>query len=109
MHGHHGWGGHWGHHWGGGWGFGWFFPALIVGKLISEAFDRPQAQGWPYPPQAIQPPPPPQPQSQPRPSTAFAPEPKASIRCQNCEQLVSGDFTFCPNCGRRVSPMTCRY
>ena len=75
MHGHHG----WGHDCGGGWGFGWIFPAVILGRLISDAFDRPQAGGWPqpWPPVQSQPRPQPQPFGSVSGQATVAPEPES--------------------------------
>ena len=90
-----------------GFGFGWFFPALLVGKLIADAFDRPEPRGWPYPP-------PPQPVRRPQPepqAREAALEPKAAkrVRCQICYHSVNAGFAFCPHCGARIAPPTCRY
>ncbi len=87
-----------------GFGFGWFFPALLVGKLIAEAFDRPRE--W----EAPQPPPRPQPREREQPArVVVAPGPKAFARCQICDHSVNADFAFCPHCGARLTPPTCRY
>ncbi len=117
--GHHGWGhfhtGGWGG-WGGwGGGIGWLFPALIVGKILGEAFDNPQQQQpWggtqPWSPQRPQPQPAPQPQpqpqAQPRPTAAPA---TATLRCVNCGGAVTSQFSFCPHCGWRLYPPACLY
>jgi RNA polymerase subunit RPABC4/transcription elongation factor Spt4 len=85
-------------------GFGWILPAFIVGKLISEAFDRPHGT-WPHPPQ-------------PTPSRAPSPEPsqnaagvspQAARRCQHCDYAVSASYTYCPHCGKKLAPAACRY
>ena len=84
-----------------GFGLGWFFPALIVGKLLSEAFDRPQP--WP-----ATPPPAPQPAAPER----AAPPVAAAIalhECAACRRNVSASFAFCPHCGTRLGPPACRF
>ena len=109
MHGHHGFG-HWGGHCGGGWGFGWFFPALLIGRLISDSVPRPQ--GWPYPPQPF-----PGPQGQPQSERGARPEqaqastaaPKAAARCDNCSAQVDRAYAFCPHCGEKLAHRVCRY
>ena len=105
MHGHHG----WGDDCGGGWGFGWFLPALILGRVISDAFDRPR--GWPNPPhqQFPVPQPQPQPQTQPRPAAPASQPGRAALHCQNCNGALNAEFAFCPQCGARVAPPACRY
>jgi hypothetical protein len=111
--GHHGWGHHmggWGGGWG-GWGMGWLFPALIVGKILGEAFDNPQQQPWPqqpWPPQSPQPQPAPKPQPQAQPRPAATPA-NSTLRCANCGGGLSAQFAFCPHCGRRIEPPACRY
>ncbi len=117
--GHHGWGhchmGGWGG-WGGwGGGIGWLFPALIVGKILGEAFDNPQqqqpwggAQPWPWQPPQPQPAPKPQPQPQAQPRPTAAPA-NATLRCANCGGAVTSQFAFCPHCGWRLYPPACLY
>ena len=117
MHGHHGFGGGWGHGagrgfgggwgrgFGGGFGLGWIFPALLVGRVISEAFDRPAD---PAPPTNW----PPQPAAPALPLDAT--QPHAAVRlttitCQGCGRQIAGSHAFCPECGTRVSPAGCRY
>jgi double zinc ribbon protein len=109
MHGHHG----WGHFGGGGWGFGWIFPALILGRVISDAFDRPQPQGWP---QSAWPPVPPQPRPQSHQTPKgdawaqpAASQAKTSLACQYCNGELDPAFAYCPHCGKRVAPPACRY
>jgi hypothetical protein len=112
MHGHHG----WGHGCGGGWGFGWIFPAMILGRLISDAFDRPE-RGWPQPAWPPVQPPQPTPRPQPKPAQnpkgdawaqPAAPQAKTALHCQHCHGALDPAFTFCPHCGKRVA-VTCRY
>jgi RNA polymerase subunit RPABC4/transcription elongation factor Spt4 len=106
MHGHHG----WGHHCGGGWGFGWFIPALLVGRLISESFERPQP-GRPVAPPDVPPRPQPEPVAGPDAwaQSAAGPQSQALRRCLHCDQMVSVGFTFCPHCGKKLAPAACRY
>jgi hypothetical protein len=114
MHGHHGWGHHFGggfgRHWGGGgWGLGWFFPALLLGQLISNT-TRPA--GWPYPPQptggpwGTPQPEPGAPTAQPSPAAAA---PRVSVHCDNCSADVDGTYAFCPHCGAKIAQRDCRY
>jgi len=120
MHGHHG----WGHDCGGGWGFGWIFPAVILGRLISDAFDRPQAGGWPQPWPPVQSQPRPQPQpfgsAQDKPQSPQNPkaeawgqpaasQAKTTLACQYCNGDLDPAFAYCPHCGKRVAPPACRY
>ena len=111
MHGHHGFGhmgrgfgrgmGGWGRGFGGGWGLGWIFPAWIIGQALTQAFDRPAdapPSNWPPVPAAPTP-------AQPAP-TAVQP---TRITCQGCGTTVTGTLDFCPVCGERLSPATCRY
>lgn len=92
-----------GHGWGGG-GLGWFFPALLVGNLISNMFERRPVAG-PWPAYAL-------PQTQ-TPPAAGPPAPAsavpAAITCQNCQHTVEAGFAFCPQCGAKVTPAACRY
>jgi RNA polymerase subunit RPABC4/transcription elongation factor Spt4 len=89
-----------------GFGFGWIFPAFLIGKLVSEAFDRPKAESpfrertWPAPPPA-------NPVSQPSAIAALGPQ--NTLHCQNCHKAISANFAFCPHCGTRVAPPVCRY
>jgi hypothetical protein len=101
MHGHGGWGHHCGGGWGGG-GFGWIFPAVILGRLISDAFERP---GEPAPLPA------PTPQVQaPRPAMlASATAARPAGACPSCGGALDAGFRFCPHCGRKVAPPTCAY
>ena len=105
-----------GHHCGGDWGFGWVFPAIILGRLISDAFDRPQAGGWPQPWPPVQPQPCPQPRPQaPQNSRGeawaqpAAAEAKSTLHCQYCSNDLDPAFAYCPHCGKRVAPPACRY
>lgn len=75
---------------GDGLGFGWVFPALVVGKLITKAFDS-EAR-----PQVFVPPAPAQPQA-------------ATAQCQHCRGLFQASFAFCPHCGQKVGPVECEY
>lgn len=109
MHGHHGWGGC-----GGDWGFGWIFPAILIGRLISDAFDRPE-RGWPQPrPQpfgSAPDKPKPQPSQNPKGEAwaqPAAPQAKTALHCRHCNGDLDPSFTFCPHCGKRVA-LTCRY
>ena len=101
-----GWGRGFGHGFGGGWGLGWIFPAMIVGQAISRAFDQPAEAAPPsnWPPHPTLPFPAPTP-----PKTAVAAVTPASVTCQGCGRQVGGNFTFCPECGERVTPAVCRY
>ena len=125
MHGHHGFGGGWGHGggwgrhggfgggwgrgFGGGFGLGWIFPALLVGRVIQEAFDRPPepAAPIPWPPHQSA-----WPQQPAGPLEATQPHPAltaTNITCQGCGRQVASSHTFCPNCGTRLTPAACRY
>ena len=89
--------------WGGS-GWGWFFPALIVGKLISSMFDRQTvAQPWPAQQPLYAPPQPPVP------PTASARPNAATATCQNCRHTVEAGYAFCPHCGAKVTPPACQY
>jgi hypothetical protein len=88
---------------GGGGGWGWIFPAVIIGRLISNLFDRPAPQtagGWPPVPA-----PPPAGPAAPPAATHTA----ANLTCQHCGGLASAAFNFCPHCGHKLALNTCRY
>jgi RNA polymerase subunit RPABC4/transcription elongation factor Spt4 len=115
MHGRHFGGGrhHWGggRRWGGGWGggFGWVFPAMILGRLVSEALER-HAQGQ-APAEPAPPVPPSAPANTPRPAPtpAWSEAAPPTVRCANCGRGVEAGHAFCPHCGQSVSRRECRY
>lgn len=87
---------------GGGWGWGWIFPAVLVGRLIADAFERP-ARAAPLPePRGATGPAPASPSPTPAPEAAL-------VTCQHCASAVSKAFSFCPHCGQKLTPLTCRY
>lgn len=89
-----------------GFGFGWIFPAFIIGKLISDAFDRRA------PAQPAYAPPPTAPAASPHvaaPPAAAHAAPASTIACQHCGQASDTRFAFCPHCGHKLSPAACRY
>jgi len=88
---------------------GWFFPALLIGRLISESV--PRAQGWPYPPR-------PGPWGTPQPEGGARPEPapaapaasnKTLVHCDNCSASVEAAYSYCPHCGEKLAERACRY
>ncbi len=93
---HHGWGHSRYGGWGGGFGFGGLIPGLLLGELLSDGRGRSEAQPWPPAPQAP-------------PATNPAPQPQANLQCWNCGSVVTGLFTFCPQCGERLDSPACRY
>ncbi|MGH2521430.1 MAG: zinc ribbon domain-containing protein [Anaerolineales bacterium] len=94
----------WGHDCDGDWGLGWIFPALLLGRLISDSI--PRQTGWPHPPP---PQPAPQPPQQSRPPAPARAETTAALGCRHCHHALQPEFAFCPGCGQRVAPPTCRY
>jgi RNA polymerase subunit RPABC4/transcription elongation factor Spt4 len=91
---------------GGGWGWGWIFPAVLVGRLIADAFERPAR---PAPAGAA-----PEPRNGGGPAPASAPAGAApaaagTVTCQHCASVVSQAFNFCPQCGQKLAPASCRY
>lgn len=94
--------GHHHHHGGDDFGLGLIFPAIIVGKVISEIFDQSAAaQSRPVTPPAP---------AAPRPTPAAAgPEAAPTARCQHCHGTITDQFAYCPHCGRAISPRVCQY
>lgn len=101
---HHWGGGRPGRGWGGGWGggfgggFGWVFPAMILGRLVSEALER-RGEG----------PLPPAPPATSGAGPAWSEPAAAEVRCANCGRGVTAGYAFCPHCGQSVSQRECRY
>ena len=92
---------------GGGFGLGWIFPALLVGRVLSEAFDRPADPAPPinWPPAAG-----PLPLDATQPNRAVrATAAPAIVTCQGCGRQIASSYAVCPECGTRVSPAACRY
>lgn len=75
---------------GGGGGWGWFFPAMIVGRVIAEAFDQKPAAPAPVA----------------QPLAAAAP---ARFACHHCRHSVAAGSAFCPHCGGALTATPCRY
>lgn len=72
---------------GDGGGLGWVLPAVIFGRLMSNANERQKAPAGPSP----------------------APQTVTVIRCAHCQKTFDPAFTFCPHCGQSTARHECRY